>query len=54
MFWPHYVEPIKYNEVANLPAELYTNLYNTYVEGRGQVPGKKYIFLYTAGKLAMA
>ncbi len=33
-------------EVAIGPAGLYTNLYNTYVEGMGQVPGKKYTILY--------
>ncbi len=33
------------NEVARVPAGLYMNLYNTYVGGLGQVPGKKYISL---------
>ncbi len=33
---------LSFIEVANLPAGLYTNLYNTYVKGQGQVPGKKY------------
>ncbi len=38
-------------EVTIRPAGLYTNLYNTYVEGLGQVPGKKYRIFRTSCRM---
>ncbi len=32
--------------MSRVPAGLYKNLYNTYMEVLGQVPGKKYTILY--------
>ncbi len=33
---------ISFNKVSRVLADLYTNLYNTYMGGLGQVPGKMY------------